>query len=359
MTFKEHFNTSTEITYLNTPGNGLIPKDTLLWREKWDKEFYSINSDSRDQQQQFLAGVSQTVANFFDADLESTFLTPNFSFAYSTLIDLLPKHYSYLLIDDEYPSLEYPVVSRRLKKFCIRANENLEEQITEAVDEYNPDVLVLSIVHYITGLKIDLDFIKKLKKSNPGLLIIADGTQFLGTEVFSFKNSGFDAIASSGYKWLLSGFGNGFLLINANFRKRLENLIYELPAPKAAMWEGKSKLNTFFEPGHQDNLSHGTLQQSLLLLQKIGMENIQNHTQKLSDQAYELFEQKGLLLPIIQARTTRSRLINLQIDPALYPLLVKNGIKCFPRGTGIRIGIHLYNDFQDVQSLFNIIEKIK
>src|SRR5690606_9429797 len=164
MTFKEHFNTSAEITYLNTPGNGLIPKNTLLWRENWDKQFYAVHSDSRDQQKQFLTGVRETVAKFFDADQASTFLTPNFSFAYSTLVDLLPKHYSYLVIDEEYPSLEYPIISRRLKKFSIRANENLEEQITETVDEYNPDVLVLSIVHYITGLKIDLEFIKKLKK---------------------------------------------------------------------------------------------------------------------------------------------------------------------------------------------------
>jgi len=359
MTFKEHFNTSAEITYLNTPGNGLIPKNTLLWRENWDKQFYAVHSDSRDQQKQFLTGVRETVAKFFDADQASTFLTPNFSFAYSTLVDLLPKHYSYLVIDEEYPSLEYPIISRRLKKFSIRANENLEEQITETVDEYNPDVLVLSIVHYITGLKIDLEFIKKLKKSNPGLLIIADGTQFLGTEVFSFRNSGFDAIASSGYKWLLSGFGNGFLLINEHFQKRLENLIYELPTPTAPMWEGKSKLSTFFEPGHQDNLSHGTLQQSLLFLEKLGLQNIQNHTQQVCDQAYEIFEKAGLLLPVINGRKTRSSLINLQIDPAFYPLLLENGVKCFPRGTGIRIGIHLYNDFQDIQSLFNIIDKVK
>lgn len=357
MTFKEHFNTAEEIIYLNTPGNGLIPKETLLWRENWDKQFFAIQSDKRDQQSQFLAGVKQTVADFFNAELTSTFLTPNFSFAYASLIDLLPKHYSYLVIEDEYPSLAYPIISRRLKKFTIRANENLEEQITESVDEHNPDVLVISVVQYISGLKIDLEFIKKLKKANPGLLIIADGTQFLGTEKFSFKDSGFDAIATSGYKWLLSGFGNGFLLINDQFKKRLENLIHELPQPKELMWEGRSILSTFFEPGHQDNLSHGTLQQSLLLLQKLGMENIQNHSQQTCNQAYELFEERGLLLPLIKARKTRSRVINLQIDPALYPLLLKNGVKCFPRGTGIRIGIHLYNDIQDIQSLLNIIEK--
>ncbi|MVZ64968.1 hypothetical protein GQF61_03835 [Sphingobacterium sp. DK4209] len=70
-------------------------------------------------------------------------------------------------------------------------------------------------------------------------------------------------------------------------------------------------------------------------------------------------EDRGLLLPEIAARQVRSALINIQIDQSLYPELVAAGIKCFPRGTGIRIGIHLYNELSDIHRLIATIDKLR
>ncbi len=359
MPFKENFDISEEILYLNSPSNGLLPKHTKAWRNVWDKDFFDTQSQLRDQQPEFIADVKQTVARFFQSDLDSTFLTPNFSFGYSTLIDLLPRHYSYLVLTDEYPSLQYPIINRRLKHTVIKPEEDVEFAIEQAVDEYNPDVFIFSMVQYITGLKIDLEFIKRLKRRNPSLLIIADGTQFLGTEPFNFKDSGIDALSGSGYKWLLSGYGNGFLLMSEGLTKRLQNILSDVPLPKVAMWKHKGILNTFFEPGHQDTLSHGTLKQSILKLEEIGLNNIQKQIQEVIDVAYPLFAERNLLLPEIKDRAIRSPLINIQVDPQLYDQLTKNGIICFPRGTGIRIGFHVYNDIQDVHRLVEIIDSIR
>jgi selenocysteine lyase/cysteine desulfurase len=64
-------------------------------------------------------------------------------------------------------------------------------------------------------------------------------------------------------------------------------------------------------------------------------------------------------LPYSADREVKSLLINVQINPKLYPNLMNSGIRCFPRGTGIRIGIHLYNDLRDIQNFVNIIESIR
>jgi len=359
MHFKENFDIPEEIVYLNSPSNGLLPKETKAWRMVWDKEFFDTQGSFRDQQPEFIADVKETVAKFFHSEIESTFLIPNFSFGYSTLIDLLPRHYSYLVLTDEYPSLQYPIVNRRLKHTVIKPEEHVEQAIEQAIDEYNPDVFIVSIVQYITGLKIDLEFIQRLKRRNPSLLIIADGTQFLGTEPFNFKQSGIDALAGSGYKWLLSGYGNGFLLMSDGLTRRLQNILSDVPLPKVAMWKHKGILNTFFEPGHQETLSHGTLKQSLLKLEELGLENIQQHIQQVTQEAYQLLAERNLLLPEIKEREVRSSLINIQVDPQLYDQLTKAGAICFPRGTGIRIGIHLYNDISDVHRLIEIIDKLR
>ncbi len=359
MTFKEHFNIPDDVIYLNSPGNGLLPKETKAWRSQWDQDFFDTNSLLRDSQPAFIDQVKHTVSDFFGSKKENTFLTPNFSFGYATLIDLLPKDYNYLVLEDEYPSLQYPIVNRQLKQYSVAVSAKVEEGLLKAIKKHKPDVLVLSLVQYISGLKIDLNFIKKVKSLYPKLLIIADGTQFLGTSVFDFQASGLDGLGASGYKWLLSGFGNGFMLISDTLKERLERSLSKVPMPTVAMWKDKSILDTFFEPGHQDNLSHGTLQQSLQFLKKLGMENIEQHINTLTNEAYELLLERDLILPYIAEREVRSSLINVQIDPALYPNLMNSGIKCFPRGTGIRIGIHLYNDRQDIHNFVNILESIR
>jgi len=359
MTFKNHFNLPNGIIYLNTPGNGRLPNETLAWRNKWEQDFFQIDGLLRDKQPEFIDGVKETVSDFFSAKPENTYLTPNFSFGYATLIDLLPDNLTYLVLEDEYPSLQYPIVNRKLKHFSIPVSAQVEEDLLKGIQKYQPDVLILSIVQYISGLMIDLDFIKELKANHPNLLILADGTQFLGTAPFNFQESGIDALGASGYKWLLSGFGNGFMMLSDGLKLMLEDLMSAIPLPKIAMWKHKSILDTFFEPGHQDTLSHGTLQQSLNFLKSQGLENIQQHINVVKDEAYALLLERDLILPFIAERKVRSSLINVQINPDLYPNLTNSGIKCFPRGTGIRIGIHLYNDLKDIENFVNIIESLR
>lgn len=149
------------------------------------------------------------------------------------------------------------------------------------------------------------------------------------------------------------------MLISNSLKLMLEDLKAEVPLPEVAMWKHKSILDTFFEPGHQDTLSHGTLQSSLTFLKAQGLENIQQHIKELSDEAYRLLLERDLILPYIAECSVRSSLINVQLPQELYQNLMNMGVKCFPRGTGIRIGIHLYNDLKDIHNFVNIIESLR
>lgn len=355
---KAHFNIPSSLVYLNTPGNGLLPTKTQQWREEREKDFYNPAGFLRDQQPAFIESVRTQISASFNTSTENTFCCPNFSFGYSTLIDRLPHTLHYLLLEDDYPSLNYPVISRGLAHSLIPVTANLEDDIQTAINRHSPDVLLLSLVQYINGLKIDLNFFKSIKKSHPNLIIIADGTQLLGTEPFNFDESGLDALGASGYKWLLSGFGNGFIMLSARLQDLLKKTIGNPPLPKEAMWSNKSTLQTFFEPGHQNTLAHGTLLQSLNFLNEIGMDNIYSHIQNILNFAYAEFHERKLLLPLIEARKIRSSIINIQIPSDHYQEILNAGVRCFPRGSGIRIGVHLYNTVDDIRQLLSIIDRL-
>lgn len=358
MSYKAHFSIPAGLTFMNTPGNGLLPERLKAWRAKREHDFFTPTASLREEQPAFMQGVRNTVADFFGAAAEQVYCTPNFSFGFNVLLDGLPKGCKFLLLAGDYPSLNYPIISRGFSYSSVAISERLEEAIWEQLQIECPDVLAISIVQYISGLKINLDFIKKVKAAFPSLLIIGDGTQFFGTAAFSFPDSGFDAIAGSGYKWLMAGFGNGFMLLN----KRLQAILYreaqQKARPQEAMWSNKTILHTYFEPGHQDTLSHGSLAQSLLFLQELGLENVEKQLQQLTAYAHQELQKRGLLLDFIANRAQKSTIINIQIDPSYYPTLIAQNVQCFPRGTGIRIGLHIYNDMQDVDRLLHIIDNL-
>ena len=176
MPLREHFDIPSTLIYLNTPGNGLLPKESHQWRLEREKDFYDPKGFLRDQQPAFIDNVRAQIASSFDTAVERVFCTPNFSFGFSTLIDRMPRNLHFLLLEEDYPSLNYPIINRGLGHSFISLTANLEEDILHAIDKHRPDVLLLSLVQYINGLKIDLNFIKKLKISRPDLIIIGDGT---------------------------------------------------------------------------------------------------------------------------------------------------------------------------------------
>ncbi|WP_270089402.1 aminotransferase class V-fold PLP-dependent enzyme [Sphingobacterium sp. SYP-B4668] len=354
--YKTYFDIPEDIAYLSTPGSGLIPSEIKQWRAERDIAFFETATDLREQQGAFINQVKQSIARFFGTTSLNIFCTPNFSIGFNVLLNGLPKDARILLLADDYPSVNFPVISRDFDHTFVEVNENLEQNVIEAIGHYKPDVFILSIVQYISGIKIDLSFVQELKHRYPDMMIIGDGTQFLGTEAFHFDTSGFDAIGCSGYKWLMSGFGNGFFILNEKTRNYLYREAQQQTPTFEKMWEGKTILQLYFEPGHVDTLAQGTLQQSLHFLEKLTIERTSAFTKELTAAAKAEFEARGILSTIISKRQVSSNIFNLQIEPHHFSTLMDNGIKCFPRGNGIRIGFHLYNDPRDLEMLLHVID---
>jgi len=354
MSYRTHFTIPAETIYLNTAGNGLIPDTIKTWRKERDTVFFEADGNLREQQPAFIQGVKQTIAEVFHCQTNQIFNTANFSVGFNTLLSGLDRNLEFLLLADDYPSLNYPIISRGFKHSFVPLDHQVEQHITQALKERKPDILALSLVQYISGIKIDISFLQEIKAQYPDLYILVDGTQFLGTEPIDFEQSGIDAIGTSGYKWLLSGFGNGFMYIS----NRLQALLFQdsQNASLAPMWEGREKINIYFEPGHIDTLAQGTMQQSLKFLQEKNLADIQAYLKTISHLAREEFIARNLLSEDIIKRSNQSPIFNLDIDPKHYPYLVAHGVKCFPRGKGIRIAFHLYNTEDDLNSLLKILD---
>lgn len=353
---KKHFPALESCVYLNTASNGVIPKPVIEWRRQHDLDLMNHASVFRDKHKLHIEQIRQTVSSFFNASPDETALVSNLSFGINTVLEGLPKGQKILLLKNDYPSINWPVEMRDFDVCYAEIDENLEKNIEEAVAKHRPDVFMFSIVQWLSGIKIDFEFLKQLKSYHPNLLLIADGTQYLGTEHFNFSDNAIDVLGASAYKWLTAGYGNGFIMVKEAARERIfPKTIGFNSAERFESLATETAFMKHFEPGHQDTLNYGSLQQAMLFQEKLGKENLYQKIASLSAKAKEHFAEMGLLKNDTLLREKHASIYNLKGDQALFQKLKQNNIICSPRGGGIRVSFHYYNSETELEKLLKVL----
>lgn len=358
MNFREHFPPLAHTIYLNTPANGLLPLPVMEWRRQQDLDFLNDSDGFRMNHKKRITATKTMIASVFDAETDEIAMVPNFSFGLNMVLEGLEKKQSVLLLQNDYPSVNWPVENRDFEIHYAKIDENLEQHIIDSIEKFNPRIFIFSLVQWLNGIKLNQTFIRKLKNTYPDLILIGDGTQYLNTEKFSFKDSGLDVLITSGYKWLTSGFGNGFLII----RKKVWNDIHPKTigfnsAPNFGSNRTEVPYMNYFEPGHQDSLNYGSIEQSLIFTESLGFENCYRQIRDLSTKAKSLLSELGYLEDAVMKRENHSMIFNLKDKDNLAGKLKVSGISSSPRGGGIRIGFHYYNDENDLDRLIETIKK--
>lgn len=354
--FSTQFPVTNDYTYLNTASCGLLSASLVEWRQQHDINLFEGGSLYRDLHKPHIRKIRATVARFFSTSESNIALVPNFSFGFNTMLDGLPSGQKILLLKGDYPSINWPVENRDFEICYAQIDANLERNIEKACEEYQPNVLAFSVVQYISGVQIDLDFLKELKARHPNLLLMADGTQFLGTCRYNFEENAIDVLGASSYKWMLSGYGNGFFMIKEKAQERFALKAIGFNSADAKF----SKRNDIefvgrMEPGHQDTLNYGSLLESIKFMNEVGTERIEKHLKALAGKARTEFEKLGLLDEVAINRHNHSTIFNIQGDADLFQKLKENSIIASLRGHGIRVSFHFYNTEADLQKLISVI----
>jgi len=354
--FTDEFPVTSEYIYLNTASCGLLSKSLVAWRHEHDTNLMRGGSMFRDLHKAHIREIRNDVSQFFSTSESNVALVPNFSFGLNSLLDGLKKDQKVLLLKGDYPSINWPVEHRDFEVCYAEINEHLEQNIAEAVKEHQPDIFAFSIVQYTSGILIDLEFLKKLKAKHPRLLLIGDGTQFLGTQNFSFDESAIDVLGGSMYKWMLAGYGNGVFMIKKNAQQQIMPKTIGFNSADATF--SKRDAIEFvgrLEPGHQDTINYGSLGKSVQFLNELGKDQIEKHLTNLKKKAKLAFEELGLLHDSVVQRDDHSTIFNLTGDAALFQKLKEKGIVCSLRGNGIRVSFHIYNTEEDLEKLIRVL----
>jgi len=345
-----------QYTYFNTAASGLLPEKVWEFRQDHDLDFLIKASVLKEKMGEMLTGVRESVGEFLHCAPNRVALVPNFSYGFNSVLESLDKPKKALLLKGDYPSINWPVESRDFEVVYAEMNADLEKNILEKIEKEKPYFFAFSMVQYINGVKLSNDFLKKLKDQFQDLILIADGTQYFGTEDFNFDNSGIDIAISSCYKWMNAGYGNGFMLFNESVQGKLSPKHLGFGSLQGKYKAHEGNFIGKFEPGHYDTLNFGSLKAAIDLIHQRGIDNIQKQIDSLKNIAKDRFAAAGLLEKWTLAREDFSPIFNIKGDEKLFNQLRGEGIITSQRGDGIRISMHYFNSEKDLDHLFKVLK---
>ena len=330
--------------YLNTAYVGLMSKSLYSFRRKYDLDYINKGDHIYMSKHEIVNKTRASISRFFGSKINQTFISSNFSSALRSALEYIPKDANFLVLDEDYPSIINAIKERSFNYHKIPITVDLEVSIEKLIKEKKIDVIALSLVQWMSGLLIDIEFLKKIKLNYPEIIILGDGTQFLGGHFFNFQDSPFDFIAASGYKWLLSGFGNGLFMISDNFfdyTKINESILLE----------------KIFD-GHSDLLGIESLNYSINSLQNADFNSLINKKNELTSSLKKSLKELSLLDSFSSKRKNHSSIFNIKLSDKEFKFLIKNNVRCVKRGDGVRISIHFYNSKEDIKSFVSLLKHL-
>ena len=345
-------------TYLNTAACGLISDATLSSMQSFNADYISNGSLAPENwMMNEWEPTRKEVADFMGAKVSETALVPNFSFAYNSLLETIGKQ-KVLVFENDYPSLLLPL---QLKGFDIHTFLGIGnfsfnyDGIEKHLIEDGIELLVISHVQYRTGYKADLEQLGAICERN-GVHLFVDATQSAGAVEINFSTSKIDALIWSNYKWMNGGLGSGTICIKDDFLKKFEPKIggygsYELENG-AFVYHPSIKS---FQPSHPNVPGYEGLRSAIREKTLIGIQSIEKQNADLLQYLLRSLEQKKIKIIGDYSVKNRAGYFCMPYTAEQYEDLKQNNIIVTFREGTIRVGVHFYNNEEDVNRFLEFV----
>ena len=338
--------------YLNSPANGIPSLANEKFVAAEIAKFREAPASYRlDFMTQAVPAIKKQVAGLINGSISEVALIPNFSIGLNLFINSLPSETKVLLIEDDYPSLTIPFQVNELDVLWTTFEEDHTldlAKIEATIKEHRPAFFALSHCQYLTGYLADLESIGAICKQYDCKLIV-DATQSFGAMEIDVQKCQVSVLGASCYKWALAGFGNGFLYVS-------EDTLNTYP-PKSAGYNSFLWTNGLpaylpsiksYEPGHHDHTAFHRLGFALQTITELGQDFIHLRITELMDYLIQQLQESKI--PTIGDFYDENRLgiLTIPSKEGLFQHLLSQGIEASERGGNIRIGLHYYNNEEDV-----------
>jgi selenocysteine lyase/cysteine desulfurase len=355
---RKQFPVTEKLAYLNSAAAGPVSRASF---EAASGYYEKMMSDGDVHWNRWLADretIRKNIAAFINAEPEEIAFTTNTSSGMNVIVDALEDRGEVISSELEFPVTTLPWMHRRIPVHLLPATDG-EVRIEDIAGAMTQDtgVIALSHVQFSNGFRIEPEKVGEAKGKHA---LVINASQSAGAFEIDVKRMKIDALCATGHKWMLAGYGSGFVYLS---RELLERSL-----PRSIGWlsvEHPFEMrNDEFRPRHDAaaRVELGcphfagifSLGASVDLMTEIGTANIQARVLELNRRLTSRLAENGWrVLSPLQNETARSAetLIEVEQPGEVVRHLFRRGVVVIEKPQGIRVATHFFNNEDDVERL--------
>ncbi len=225
-------------------------------------------------------------------------------------------------------------------------------------------IICVSEVEFAGGQRYDIARLADAAHAHDALLIV-DATQSAGAVTIDVQASKADAVVSAGYKWLCGPFGAAVMYLAPQLHDRLEPGVVGFRS-QHDMWDlepGPLELAATARRFEPSTMAYGCaigLGESIRHLVSVGIDRIDEHNAGLANRLIEGLLERGCEVVTPVRAPERASIVSARFPgrsaQTVADRLAEAGVIVSRRNDLVRWSVHLYNDEEDVDRVFAVLD---
>jgi cysteine desulfurase / selenocysteine lyase len=361
---RAQFPVTTRSVYLNTAAAGPLAESTAKAGAFYYEQMMNDGDIHWDEWLARREEVRARVAAFINAEREEIGFTTNTSVGMNLIVDALEKHGEVISCDLEFPVTTIPWMHRRIPVHIVKSVEGVvrPEDLRAAMNT-RTGIVSMSYVQYSNGFRSDLEELASIKGRHA---LVVNASQASGAFEIDVKRMKIDALCATGHKWMLSGYGSGFVYISRE--------LMAASRPRAIGW--LSVQDPYGDRNNEVHLRHDVsarvelgcphfagifaLGTSIEMMQSIGISNIEARVLELNRKLTARLNEIGwkVLSPLGNEKFRSAETLVRADNPAqVVNQLAEAKILVTEKPQGFRVATDFFNNEDDIESLIHRLHR--
>lgn len=363
---RAEFPVTERYAYLNSAGAGPVSLRAAAAAEQFYRETLESGDRMWNVWLERRERVRADVARLINAEPDEIAFTTNTSSGMNLIVDALEGACDVVSCELEFPVTTLPWMHRGTRVHLVKAVEgeiDTEDVLSAATG--NPAVICLSHVQYSNGFRTPLEEIGANKGRHT---FVVNASQSAGVLPIDVKRMRIDALCSTGHKWMLAGYGSGFVYLSREMLERTR--------PRAISWMSveepfemrndsislRTDASARAETGCPHFAGIFSLGESTRLLREIGADRIEQRALALNRQMTDSLAAAGwrVLSPLANERARSAETLVAVDDPSkVVKHLARHKVAVTIKPEGFRAATHFFNDETDIARLVAALDDLR
>lgn len=347
--------------YLNTAAAGPLAEATAKAGSLYYEQMMNDGDVHWDRWLERREEVRARIATFINAEPDEVGFTTNTSSGMNLIVDTLQKHGEVVSCDLEFPVTTIPWMHRRIPVHLVKSvNGVLHVDNLRAAMNTRTGIVSLSYVQFSNGFRANLEEVASVKGNHA---LVVNASQAAGVFEIDVKRMKIDALCSTGHKWMLSGYGSGFVYISRELQAG--------SPPRSIGW--LSVKDPYDIKNDEVHLRHDVsaraemgcphfagifaMDASVELMRSVGMRNIEARALELNRLLTGRLEEVGwkVLSPLGDFRSAET-LVAAANPAKVVSELAQRKIHVTEKPQGFRVATDFFNNEDDIERLIEALK---